>query len=620
MAEIPVNPIRENWKFIRIVKTQSDEGFDLGDLDNDGDLDIFASDWLEDEQARILSWYENPGTATTDWEQTIIDTTVHNIDRIKVNDMNGDGILDIVVTEERYPGEDPDASLYFFRGKKSVNSFTWDREILVTQYSMNNLDVADIDQDGDMDIVVNEHKGPHNRTQLFLNDGNANFKIQLVDKGKECHLGAQFTDLDNDGDLDLVGHAWSNHQMMHAWRNDAKSNVYAWNHLSSSKGDLPTTAGGNQQTASLLADINKDGKQEFFVTDRSVAPAVIMYMLNDDNAWEKYTVDDEMVRIEAGSAHTDIDGDGDIDIVFGGDGENNEMWWWENPYPHFDKDKPWNRYHIKNSGKKKHHDQMFGDFDGDGRDELVFWNQDAASLCLSEIPDKPKKVKTWDWKPIYTYSRDSEMEPLVGSENYPGWQSVNEHEGLYAHDIDGDGIVDIIGGGRWFKYQDGRFIENIIDASYTFSRTVAGQFIEGGRPEVILVVGDGLGPMNLYEWHEWEGWKGSKRGTGTWNKKLILPAVVNGHTLDVIDFNGDGHLDLFNAEMRINERNPDAEIRILLGDGKGNFTKTVVAKGVGVHEGKIGDIDNDGDYDILAKPYNWKAPRIDLFMNQGIKE
>ena len=53
------------------------------------------------------------------------------------------------------------------------------------------------------------------------------------------------------------------------------------------------------------------------------------------------------------------------------------------------------------------------------------------------------------------------MEQL-GQERYPAWKGVNEHEGLAKADIDGDGVFDIIGGGRWFKYDsDGKFKENI---------------------------------------------------------------------------------------------------------------------------------------------------------------
>ena len=86
---------------------------------------------------------------------------------------------------------------------------------------MNNLDVADVDEDGDIDIVTrSEHKGPDLKLQLFFNDGKGNFKSEVIDRGKEMHLGAQFADMDNDGDLDIVGHAWDNYKYLHLWHND----------------------------------------------------------------------------------------------------------------------------------------------------------------------------------------------------------------------------------------------------------------------------------------------------------------------------------------------------------------------------------------------------------------
>ncbi len=386
-----------------------------------------------------------------------------------------------------------------------------------------------------------------------------------------------------------------------------------WKLLSSQNGDMPVPNTGNQQTASLIADIDNDGDQDFFIAERTAAPALTMFRYHKGK-WERHIVESDLLRIEAGSATLDIDGDGDLDVVFGGESRSNEVWWWENPYPKFDPEKPWKRYTIKKSGGNKHHDQLFGDFDHDGRQELVFWNQGSSQLIMAEIPENPKTVSEWPLRTIYEYSTDSEMEPLVGIDGYPGWQSVNEHEGLTKTDIDGDGLEDIVGGGRWFKYREGRFIENIIDASYTFSRSAAADFVEGGRPEVILVVGDGLGPMYLYEWIE----RKNKPGTGTWKKTLLLEQLDNGHTIDVVDFNKDGHMDLFTAEMRFGDGNPDARTRILLGNGKGQFQELVIAEGYGVHEGKIADLDGDGDLDILGKPYTWKAPLLNIWINEGL--
>jgi hypothetical protein len=62
----------------------------------------------------------------------------------------------------------------------------------------------------------------------------------------------------------------------------------------------------------------------------------------------------------------------------------------------------------------------------------------------------------------------------------------------------------------------------VVDASYTFSRSAAGQLIAGGRPEIVMVVGDGLAPMFLYEWQN-----------GTWKKKTLIDEVDNGHSLAI---------------------------------------------------------------------------------------
>lgn len=218
---IPENLNTRPWEVIHVVHSNSNEGFDCADMDGDGDLDIVAgsADSSGDgENANILSWYENPNTISGNWEVHFIGNTVHAIDRVCIADLNGDGKHDVGVAEEQYPPQGPTAYLFWFEQKEDG----WERHTVVEEWSLHNLDIADMDGDGDMDLITSEHQGPNPKTQIFENDGKGNFTECMIDQGKESHLGTQVCDLDNDGDLDIASIAWNNYKYLHVWRNDVK--------------------------------------------------------------------------------------------------------------------------------------------------------------------------------------------------------------------------------------------------------------------------------------------------------------------------------------------------------------------------------------------------------------
>jgi hypothetical protein len=581
--EIPPNPTLTPWPSTRVTEDASDEGIAISDIDGDGLVDLIAANGPR------VAWWRNPGAAGDAWGRQEIGTTgSHDIDRIAAADIDGDGRTDVVVTQEVLAGDEPEAGLFWFRQAAESGTGLWSRQRLMTAYSLNSLDAADMDGDGDIDLVVGEHKGPYLRLLLLENHGGGRFLVREIDRGKESHLGARTADLDGDGDFDLISIAWDRYQDLHLWRNDrAKApRRLCWRQVSNHAGDFAEADVGAQSSA-VVFDVDRDGRDDVIIAGWDPQISMVWFR-STDAGLERYLIDSRQSHIEAGGAAFDIDGDGDLDLVQGGSWKTNELWWWENPHPDHDPDRSWERYTIKDSGRNQHHDQIIGDFDGDGAGELAFWNQQAGTLFLADIPGAPRDPRAWDLVPIWT------------------WRSGTCCEGLARADIDLDGKEDLVGGGHWFKHRWGKvFQAEAVDPDYGFSRSAAGDLIEGGRPEILLASGDGRGPLNLYEW----------RG-GAWERTTLIAHLDHGHTLAVGDLNGDGHLDIYVAEMHTPGAGVACRQLVLYGDGRGGFEAQALSTGIGAHEGKLGDLDGDGDLDIVQKDFQYER-RIDLWLNRG---
>lgn len=209
------------WPTTRITDKGTDEQIGIADIDGDGWNDVVAGDMKDG--GSFIAWFRNPSDGNADWQRFRLGEFPGVYpDRLEVGDIDGDGRVDVVVTEEN-DGSSSDAEVMWYRQPEDPTA-EWERNVVTEQYTTNGLDVADLDGDGDLDLVVGEHRGDR-RLAIWENtgvgpDGAVAWSEHPVDAGKESHLGARVHDLDGDGDFEIVSIGWDEPEYLHLWVND----------------------------------------------------------------------------------------------------------------------------------------------------------------------------------------------------------------------------------------------------------------------------------------------------------------------------------------------------------------------------------------------------------------
>jgi hypothetical protein len=202
LLTIPQNPSQGVWEWSTLADISQDEALNSGDIDNDGDSDLFLG----------TKWLRNDGQ--NNWKEFPIFATENNPDRSKLVDMNNDKKLDAVVGFEAISAIGVVA--WYEQPINPENH--WHEYIVDHVIGPMSLDVIDIDADGDYDIIVGEHNLQQpEKSRLFIYENSGNllkWNKQLVYTGDEHHDGAQVVDIDNDGDKDIISIGWGHNQVI----------------------------------------------------------------------------------------------------------------------------------------------------------------------------------------------------------------------------------------------------------------------------------------------------------------------------------------------------------------------------------------------------------------------
>lgn len=312
----------------------------------------------------------------------------------------------------------------------------------------------------------------------------------------------------------------------------------------------------NAGDCKMLADINGDGYLDAVLGGMAGSEDLHWYAYPN---WTKTKIADANREFTTDGDVADIDGDGDIDVIIPDGPSGNNLLWFENP--RIGSNTSWTRNAI-GAGGTWIKDVQCQDYDQDGDMDVV---ARTANTCYF-----------YRQGPGGTWSRSVVASGLSG-------------EGLTSGDVDGDQFPDVVLKIEWAEWNGSGWSYTPFNFSppNTFKAFIA-DINDDGVNDIAFSNSEGTSAVVWYD------------QANNWSSNTIASSINRCHTLQIFDMDLDGHLDVVTGQMHTSA---DDELVVWYGDGGSTWTKFLVNDTFGIHNGVVGDIDADGDYDIYGS--NW---------------